>query len=66
MSEANQQDAGDDSSDRGTGSVELALRMPDGRPWPLTFTRGIERFIGAYPRLPGFNPGGARLAFRTV
>jgi hypothetical protein len=49
----------------GTGTVELALRMPDGRTWSLTFSRGIERFIGCYPRLAGVDPGGSCLTFRT-
>jgi len=47
-------------------AVELVLRLPDGRPWSLTFSPGIERFIGYYPRLDGIDPGGALLTFRAV
>jgi hypothetical protein len=46
--------------------LELVLRLPDGRPWSLTFSPGIERFIGYYPRLDGVDPGGALLSFRTL
>jgi hypothetical protein len=45
-------------------TVELVLRLPDGRPWSLTFSPGIERFIGYYPRLDGIDPGGDLLSFR--
>ena len=31
--------------------MELVLRLPDGSPWSVRFSRGTERFIGAYPRL---------------
>lgn len=47
-------------------TVELVLRLPDGRPWSLTFSPGIERFIGYYPRLDGVDPGGALLSFRKL
>jgi hypothetical protein len=46
--------------------VELALRDREGEPWLLTLSCGMERFIGAYPRLPGFECGGGLLAFRQV
>jgi hypothetical protein len=46
--------------------VELVLRLPDGRPWSLTFSPGIERFIGYYPRLDGVDPDGALLTFRAL
>ena len=47
-------------------AVELVLRLPDGSPWSLTFSPGIERFIGYYSRLDGLDPGGALLTFRTL
>jgi len=46
--------------------VELALRDREGEPWLLTLSAGTERFIGAYPRLPGFEADGGLLAFRQV
>jgi hypothetical protein len=46
--------------------VELALRLPDGRPWSLTFSPGIERFIGHYPRLEGFNCRGPLLEYARI
>jgi hypothetical protein len=47
-------------------TVELLLRLPDGRPWSLTFSPGIERFIGYYPRLDGVDPDGPLLTFRRL
>ncbi len=47
-------------------AVELVLRLPDGAPWSLTFSPGIERFIGYYPRLDGIDAGGPLLSFRTI
>jgi len=47
-------------------AVELVLRLPDGAPWSLTFSPGIERFIGYYPRLDGIDPGDPLLSFRTI
>lgn len=46
--------------------VELVLRAPDGQPWSLTFSPGIERFIGYYPRLDGINAAGPLLAFSRI
>jgi hypothetical protein len=46
--------------------VELALRDREGEPWLLTVSSGMERFIGAYPRLPGFDCGGRLVAFRHI
>lgn len=46
--------------------VELALRTGEGEAWILTVSSGVERFIGAYPRLPGFNAGGRLLDFRLA
>jgi hypothetical protein len=47
-----------------THRVELALRTGEGQPWILSVSSGMERFIGAYPRLEGFDSGGRLLAFR--
>jgi hypothetical protein len=44
-------------------TVELVLRLPDGSPWSLTFSPGMELFIGRYPRLDGIDPGGPLLSF---
>ncbi|MFL6843713.1 MAG: hypothetical protein ACJ8ER_02395 [Allosphingosinicella sp.] len=46
--------------------VELVLRLADGSPWRLAFSAGMERFIGAYPRLDGIDPGGPLLRFRLA
>jgi hypothetical protein len=46
--------------------LELVLRLADGGPWRLTVSPGVERFIGAYPRLPDFDVGAPLIAFRTV
>jgi len=50
---------------RAARRVELVLRAPDGSPWTLTVSAGIERFIGHYPRIEGIDPGGPLLSFRT-
>jgi hypothetical protein len=46
--------------------VELRLRRPDGSPWSVVFSPGIERFIGYYPRLEELDCGGPLLVFETV
>ena len=46
--------------------VELELLLADGSPWRLTFSPGIERFIGHYPRLDGIDAGGPLLQFRIA
>jgi hypothetical protein len=46
--------------------VELLLWPPDGQPWSVTFSPGMERFIGAYPRLDGLGAGGPLLEYRAV
>jgi hypothetical protein len=45
---------------------ELWLRQPDGSPWVLRVTPGVERFIGHYPRLPGIVTDGPLLSYRTA
>ena len=52
------------STDR--GRLELVLRLPDGSPWRLTVSPGMERFIGYYPRIEGIDPGGPLLRFRVA
>ena len=46
--------------------VELLLWQPDGLPWSVSFSAGIERFIGAYPRLDGIDSGGPLLEYRAA
>ena len=46
--------------------VELVLHRPDGSPWSLTVSPGIERFIGYYPRLEGFACAGPILEYRPI
>lgn len=50
----------------GPGRLELLLRLADGSPWRLTVSRGMERFIGPYPRLDGIDSGGPLLRFAAV
>jgi hypothetical protein len=45
------------------GRLELVLRLADGSPWRLTVSRGMERFIGFYPRIDGIDAGGPLLRF---
>ena len=46
--------------------IALVLRLEDGSPWRLTVSAGMERFIGHYPRLDGFDSGGPLLRFRVA
>ena len=48
------------------GRVELILRLADGSPWRLTLSRGMERFIGYYPRVEGIDCGEPLLRFRVA
>ncbi|MFL6843711.1 MAG: hypothetical protein ACJ8ER_02385 [Allosphingosinicella sp.] len=43
--------------------VQLRLKTPDGAGWSLTVSRGMERFIGHYPRVPGLGSGGPLLRY---
>ena len=45
---------------------ELVLRLPDGSPWVLGMSAGMERFIGWYPRVDGIDAGGPLLCYRAV
>ena len=44
--------------------VELVLADAEGAPWRLSMTKGSERFIGFYPRLPGFAGDAPLLTYR--
>jgi hypothetical protein len=46
--------------------TELVLRQADGRSWRLLMSRGCEKFIGHYPRVPGIEADGPILAYRSV
>lgn len=46
--------------------VELRLTLPDGSPWSVAFSPGIERFIGPYPRVEGIDCGGPLLSFERI
>jgi hypothetical protein len=49
------------------GRIELVLRCEDGSDWTLTFSPGMEQFIGPYPRICGIaSSEGTLLAFRTA
>jgi len=48
------------------GRLELVLRLADGSPWRLTFSAGVERFIGYYPRVDGIEADGPLLRFRIA
>lgn len=46
--------------------IELVLRLEDGSPWRLIVSRGMDRFIGYYPRVDGLVTDGPLLRFRAV
>jgi hypothetical protein len=50
----------------GASTLELVLAGDDGAPWVVGFSAGMERFIGAYPRIDGFGAGGPLLVFRPA
>lgn len=50
----------------GASAIELVLRDGDGAPWTLNLSAGMERFIGAYPRIDGFGAGDPLLVFRPA
>ncbi|PSJ38394.1 hypothetical protein C7I55_18280 [Sphingomonas deserti] len=51
---------------RESARVELVLTSCTGAPWHLSVSRGVERFIGRYPRIDGLVAEGALLQFRTA
>ena len=46
-------------------ALELVLRLEDGSPWRLSFSAGMERFIGHYPLVEGLQPDRSLLCFRA-
>ena len=43
------------------------LGTPDGGScWTLTLSRGMEQFIGHYPRVPGLGSGGPLLRYEPL
>ena len=56
----------DSPSTAAAARLELVLYDEDGARWALRVSPGIERFIGAYPRLDGIHAEGPLLEFRTV
>ncbi|HYE28356.1 MAG TPA: hypothetical protein VEA61_09005 [Allosphingosinicella sp.] len=42
------------------------LRTPEGGQWRLTLSRGMERFIGHYPRVAGLGSGGPLLRYKSL
>jgi hypothetical protein len=50
----------------GPSTVELALCGEHGAPWVLTLSAGMEKFIGPYPRIDGFDAGGPLIVFRAT
>jgi hypothetical protein len=49
-----------------TRQLYLVLRREDAPAWTIRFSAGVERFIGAYPRLEGFQCGEPLLVFREI
>lgn len=52
--------------DADTAAFALLLRAGDGSAWPLVFSAGIERFIGAYPRVEGLCREGELLRYARI
>lgn len=46
--------------------VQLVLPGADGGAWSVTMSKGIERFIGAYVRVPALRPDSKLLQFVEV
>jgi hypothetical protein len=51
---------------RASQRIELSLALVDGTPWRVLMSPGTERFIGHYPRLPGFEGEGPVLSYHRV
>ena len=49
-----------------TRQLYLVLRRDDGSAWTVRFSPGVERFIGAYPRVEGFDCGEPLIPYRTL
>jgi hypothetical protein len=46
--------------------VALSLACADGTRWTVTMSAGVERFIGAYPRICGMIAAGPLLEFEPA
>ena len=46
--------------------IQLLLRTPEGDCWGLTLSKGMEHFIGHYPRVAGLGSGGPLLRYEPV
>lgn len=46
--------------------IRLNLRMPDGGPWDLILSAGMERFIGHYSQVAGLSAEGPLLEYQAV
>lgn len=51
------------NGERPDGTITLSLWTPDGRPWTLTVSAGMEVFIGRYRRLKDFDCGNSLISF---
>lgn len=43
--------------------VQMTLLDGRGQPWTLTISKGMEHFIGRYPRLPGFQTESSLISY---
>ena len=46
--------------------LRLNLQAPDGAPWDLVVSAGMERFIGRYSQVPGLSSGRPLLEYQPV
>ena len=46
--------------------IRLMLRNPQGAPWGVTLSVGMERFIGPYSRVPGLSSDSSLLEYQPV
>jgi hypothetical protein len=51
---------------RSTSRIQLMLRTPDGAPWSVSLSPGMERFIGHYSRVPGLSSGSSLLQYKPT
>ena len=56
----------DPASSTDTRTLYLVLRRDGAPAWTVRFSEGIERFIGLYPRLDGFDCGEPLLVYREI
>jgi hypothetical protein len=50
----------------GVVRTELVLADREGRPWRLSLSPGMDRFIGHYPRLPELAAAGPLLTYEAA